>query len=428
MGSNNHLNNEDREVEDVLDDILTRFFAGSEYFSTLEIQIAAKELNNTINEHRTPANALLRLLMGAVIRFMGRPRAQNEVKILLKSLDRDDNAPSSELMDSLNTAYREWVKEAKSTNDLWLVHFAKDRTSTLVNPSQNNQRNIALPTARTSVPDGFSKLPDSEIREIMVRNEADEKMKHPEIFNTKPGPSKGRVRPPYWPVAFATDDEGHRYLSDRVLGAILPTWEEILSSEKKRSFNGYKVNWVNLAKEFEKWSAHEGEKLDKLGVGWPAPYVGHRTDFGDPNRPSQVWYKVKPAREASASEVSNADSNSEIGGSYQDQSNLSSRAQSPAPSQISNPFVSQNGRLSDTGEGSSRQSGTSNISNSLIQVLDGLNKLNQRMDLMERVQRGLQNLRVRDREDPIRGVSPTASRASSRWAPSEEPRSSPGFS
>ena len=435
MGSKNHLNNEDGEVEDVLADILTRFFAGSEYFSTLEIQIAGQELNHTINQQRTPADALLRLVMGSVINFISRPRVQNEVKILLKSNNGDDNIPSPDLMESLNTAYNEWLKEARATNNLWLVRFAKDRTSTLVDPAQDNQQNIALPMARISAPNGFSKLPDSEIREIMVRNEADEKMKHPEIFNTRTGSNKGRLRPPYWPVAFATDDKGRRYLSDRVLGAILPSWDDILRGKAKRSFSGYKTNWINLASEFDKWKAREGEKLDKLGVEWPAPYEGRRPDFGDPGLPSQVWYKVKPAREAS-DDASNADNNghfsaeapsSEFGGSYQDRSNLSSRAQSPAPSGVSNPFVSRQTRLSGAGEGSSHQPSTSNISSALSQVMEGLSKLNQRMELIERVQRGLQNLRVRDGEDPIRSASPAASRASSRWAPSEEPRSSPGF-
>ncbi|KAJ5116200.1 hypothetical protein N7456_000548 [Penicillium angulare] len=298
----------DQEVKSILDDVLYRFGQAKKYFTPYEIQIAYIEWRHHLLQGEIPPSILSRLVMGALIDSAVSEIDKKEINDLLKN-DDDIHFPNIPLvLTGMATIYGRWEEQV---DDSWMVRFSPDRTARLTKllpgdeedkqdeevdeeeeaeEEEKEGEEEEEEEEEGSLPDDF---PDSVLREIMQRNQPDEKKDLPGVFNSYGGSHIGRVRPPYWPVALATQPSGHRYLSDALLNQILPFWEELLKENNSRTVKYYMEKWQHLKPEFENWMQKEKFKLRRKGItDWPAPYSGLPENMGSAESPSDVWDKV----------------------------------------------------------------------------------------------------------------------------------------
>ncbi|KAJ5738550.1 hypothetical protein N7493_001705 [Penicillium malachiteum] len=436
------------EVTAILFDVLNRFVNGGEFFTVQEIQIAAAELIHTNEQNCSPRWRLLLLIMGTCVNDSGFGDAQSECRELLKKREELQGRASQgaiDLLRNLRRAYDFWQDKVKENPEEWLFHFDRNGTANLI--SFKPHRTRASPTTNMGIAD----IPDCEIREIMARNEAMEKKTYPKIFNRTGGRGIGRVRPPYWPVALASDENGYRYLSDRVLDAILPKWRSIIDLDRS-ILRSYFIKWDNLQSNLEAWRSSEKAKLRSQRIReWPAPYSG-QSGHGHTDSPSEVWHEVRDStkNDGSDNEIQaikvdkspkkKSSKRSTREGSSQRDPSTSSRHESPFPdirsedataSGSSNRLRSGKNRLLGADEGDHRE--LEELKSVILEGMEKLesgqraafidfsndivNSINKRLDSIEKKMRAL---KVRDGKEK-RSASPCSrTSASPRWG-SEAP-------
>ncbi|KAJ6031484.1 hypothetical protein N7540_002216 [Penicillium herquei] len=254
----------EEEVTAILFDVLNRFEEGGECFTVQEVQIAAAELIHTKQQNCIPQYRLLLLVMGACVNFSDLEDVSSECRQLLKKRAKFQGLASQgaqELLDDLDPAYKLWQDRVKENPNGWLFHFEKNGTATLIVSSEDHH---ARASPRTSM--DIVDMPDCDVRDIMASNDAVEKRNYPTVFNARGGKYQGRVRPPYWPVALASDENGYRYLSDEVLEDILPGWRSIIDADKKYLIH-YTRKWDKLYRAWRHGDDYDNEdkaiKVDK---------------------------------------------------------------------------------------------------------------------------------------------------------------------
>ncbi|KAJ5613766.1 hypothetical protein N7528_007420 [Penicillium herquei] len=437
----------DEEVTAILFDVLNRFEGGGEFFTIQEIQIAAAELIHTNRQNCSPRWRLLLLIMAVCINFSKLEDINSQCRELLekrKELKGRANPKAIDLLEDLHLAYALWYDMVKENPDEWLFQFDEDGTASLV--SLEAPTRPWSPLKNSDIAD----IPDCEIREIMARNDATEKKTYPKIFNRSGGKGVGRVRPPYWPVALASDENGYRYLSDEVLDAILPKWRLIIDLDRV-TLRTYITRWDNLQPNLEAWRSSEKAKLRSQRIReWPAPYSG-QSGHGHRDSPSVVWHEVRHStkkddsdNESQAIKVDKSPKKSSKRstrqGSSQRDPSPSSRHDSPFPD-IESEDATASGSSNRLRSGKNRSSGADEGDHRDLEelksvILEGMEKLetgqraaftdfsqefansiNKRLDAIEKKMRGL---KVRDGKEK-RSASPySRTSASPRWG-SEAP-------
>ncbi|KAJ5288833.1 hypothetical protein N7478_001863 [Penicillium angulare] len=275
----------------ILVDVLDRFGQGKKYFTPYEIQIAYLEWRHHLLQGKNPPSTLSRLVMGAVIHSSDSEDLKMQINDCLRSVNdiRILDAPS--VAGTFEPTYGIWQVQVDKSPDSLMVRFSNDRTARLTKLLPDDEKDEE---ENEYPPD---EIPDCVLREIMERNQPDEKKELPEVFNLQGGPHIGRVRPPYWSVALATQPSGHRYLSDAVLDEILPFWKELLNGDSSRTVKYYMEKWQGLKSKFEAWMEKEKSKLQQKGIkDWPASYSKQPDNMGSPDDTSDVWltiYEVK---------------------------------------------------------------------------------------------------------------------------------------
>ncbi|KAJ5711052.1 hypothetical protein N7488_005208 [Penicillium malachiteum] len=437
----------DEEVTAILFDVLNRFEGSGEFFTIQEIEIAAAELIHTNGQNCSPRWRLLLLIMAVCINFCKLEDINSKCRELLEEreeLQGRANQKAINLLEDLHPAYALWSDMVKENPDEWLFQFDEDGTASLV--SLGPHARGWSPVKSRDIAD----IPDCEIREMMARNDATEKKTYPKIFNRSGGKGIGRVRPPYWPVALASDENGYRYLSDRVLDVILPKWRSIIDLDRI-TLRTYIIKWDNLQSNLEAWRSSEKAKLRSQRIReWPAPYSGQR-GHGHTDSPSVVWHDVRDStrndgsdNESQAIKVDKSPKKSSKRsirqGSSQRDPSTSSRHESPFPD-IGSEGATTSGSSNRLRSGKNRSFGADEGDHRDLEelksvILEGMEKLetgqraaftdfskefansvNKRLDAIEKKMRGL---KVRDGKEKHSASPYSRTSASPRWG-SEAP-------
>ncbi|KAJ5690668.1 hypothetical protein N7462_005060 [Penicillium macrosclerotiorum] len=132
-------------------------------------------------------------------------------------------------------------------------------------PSQGSPFSDRM-TPRKSYVGERSNVPDAELRDVMRRNDPNEKRTYPAVFYTS-GHSSMRVRPPYWRVALESDYQAVRYLSDELLDELIEHWRGYMNGrDLPTSYREEQKNWLQ-------WCRFEREKYMQNGVPYPEGYA-----------------------------------------------------------------------------------------------------------------------------------------------------------
>ncbi|KAJ5623126.1 hypothetical protein N7490_011731 [Penicillium lividum] len=272
------LSEEDEEVKAVILDTIGRFEKNKINFPPAEIRVALHEWHHWEKQNECPPSSLSRFLLCALVNFSDSEKFQEEVRSLMdQGAEKDD---LRQLMVETGQPYARWESHVKGNPDAYIVRFLRDGTADLLDISRKE------PSHQVEEADGSNqiavRLSDCEVRKIMQRNGEHEK---------ETGGRPGKVRPPYWPVALATDEQSRRYLSDEELDAIFPRWDRILTNPTQSAHN--RRTWSGLGEALRAWVKVEKAKSVRNGIrSWPTPASRHDGEMGDPKAPSQVWRTV----------------------------------------------------------------------------------------------------------------------------------------
>ncbi|KAJ5726173.1 uncharacterized protein N7483_007530 [Penicillium malachiteum] len=405
----------EEEVTAILFNVLNRFEEGGEYFTAQELLIASAELIHTEKQKLLPQYRLLLLVMGACVNFSDLEHVQSQYGALLKT--RVFNGPAiqgaRQLLNELDPAYTLWHHKVKENPDGWLFHFGDNGTATLIVSSEDHHAR-ASPTANVEMKD----MPDCDVRDIMASNDAPERRNYPKVFNARGGKYQGRVRPPYWPVALASDENGYRYLSGEVLDDILPGWRLIIDIDKKY-LTHYTIKWDNLLSSLKAWRSSEKEKLRLRGIReWPAPYSGQNVGHGHPDSPSEVWHDVRDRLTRkddidSEGQASKVDRSSKKKTQTRSTRQGNSQRDPTTSTRYESPFPGVKGALATASGGSNRlpsgadEDGHHDLEELKSVILEemrqGAEIINKRLDSIEK---GMRGLKVRDGKER-RSASPS---------------------
>lgn len=278
------------EPHAVITGILRRFENGCILFSCKEVYILSLEATHALHHHLFPRRSLIWFLLGVYVKFGSEVYQETFAKIVDGGMSDAAGYKALELLKDIQPAFHNWLDRIQDDPDRFMMKFRPDGTAALIETSPRatmiNIDNRDSEVLRHLPRDAFDPFPDCEVRKMMIRNNPKEKKHHPQVF-IRGGRAGGFIQMPYWTVALATDQKGHRYLSDKKLDKLIRDWRSLLTNTNTQSprFN----RWVEGKEEFLKWVDKEMAKLRALGMAWPAPYVPRANcDMGNPRDPTEV--------------------------------------------------------------------------------------------------------------------------------------------